>query len=181
MSFSRIHFWYFTFPSNINDLPDDIICNIVIYPGDTTLYSKCDQASDLWQQPELASELACNLWGTVDWDMNCLVDFNAGKTQLVFDWSSKNCVIDVKMDVCSWGKIIFLDAGVDCLSQVGLGLLHYISLLLILPLRKLEPWFVPSSFFLLRLHCIFIDLPYSHAWIAVVMCGLVLLVATWNC
>ena len=33
--------------------------------------------------------------------MNGLVDFNAGKTQLVFDWSSKNCVIDVKMDVCS--------------------------------------------------------------------------------
>ena len=31
----------------INDLPDDVICNIVIYSGDTTLYSKCDQASDL--------------------------------------------------------------------------------------------------------------------------------------
>ena len=32
----------------INDLPDDVICNIVIYANDTTLYSKCDQASDLW-------------------------------------------------------------------------------------------------------------------------------------
>ena len=31
----------------INDLPDDVICNIVIYADDTTLYSKCDQASDL--------------------------------------------------------------------------------------------------------------------------------------
>ena len=31
----------------INDLPDDIICNITIYADDTTLYSKCDQASDL--------------------------------------------------------------------------------------------------------------------------------------
>ena len=41
----------------INDLPDDIICNIAIYADDTTLYSKCDQASDLWQQLELASEL----------------------------------------------------------------------------------------------------------------------------
>ena len=29
----------------INDLPDDIICNIAIYADDTTLYSKCDQAS----------------------------------------------------------------------------------------------------------------------------------------
>ena len=41
----------------INDLPDDVICNIAIYADDTTLYSKCDQASDLWQQLEVASEL----------------------------------------------------------------------------------------------------------------------------
>ena len=34
----------------INDLPDDVICNIAIYADVTTLYSKCDQASDLWQQ-----------------------------------------------------------------------------------------------------------------------------------
>ena len=34
----------------INDLPDDVICDIAIYADDTTLYSKCDQASDLWQQ-----------------------------------------------------------------------------------------------------------------------------------
>ena len=38
----------------INDLPDDFICNIAIYADDTTLYSKCDQASGLWQQLELA-------------------------------------------------------------------------------------------------------------------------------
>ena len=30
----------------INDLPDDVICGNAIY-ADTTLYSKCDQASDL--------------------------------------------------------------------------------------------------------------------------------------
>ena len=45
----------------INDLPDDITCDIAIYANDTTLYSKCDQASDLWQQLELASELESNL------------------------------------------------------------------------------------------------------------------------
>ena len=45
----------------INDLPDDVICNLVIYTDDTTLYSKCDQASDLWQQLELASELESDL------------------------------------------------------------------------------------------------------------------------
>ena len=33
---------------SINDLPHDVICNIAIYADDTTLYSKCDQASDLW-------------------------------------------------------------------------------------------------------------------------------------
>ena len=32
----------------INDLHDDFICNIAIYAGDATLYSKYDQASDLW-------------------------------------------------------------------------------------------------------------------------------------
>ena len=32
----------------INELPD-VICNIAIYADDTTLYSKCNQASDLWQ------------------------------------------------------------------------------------------------------------------------------------
>ena len=39
----------------INDLPDDVICNIANYADDTTLYSKCDQPSDLCQQLELAS------------------------------------------------------------------------------------------------------------------------------
>ena len=48
----------------INDLPDDVICNIAIYADDTTLYSKCDQASDLWQQLELASELESDLQDT---------------------------------------------------------------------------------------------------------------------
>ena len=33
----------------INDLPDNVICNIVICADDTTLYSKCDHAFDLWQ------------------------------------------------------------------------------------------------------------------------------------
>ena len=51
----------------INDLPDDVICNIAIYADDTTLYSKCDQASDLWQQVELASELESGLRNIVNW------------------------------------------------------------------------------------------------------------------
>ena len=65
----------------INDLPDDVICNIAIYADDTTLYSKCNQASDLWQKLELASEFGSDLQDTVDWGRKWLVDFNAGKTQ----------------------------------------------------------------------------------------------------
>ena len=82
----------------INDLPDDVICDIAIYADDTTLYSKCDRASDLWQQLEFASELESDLRDTVDWGKKWLVDFNAGKTQLVsFDRSNNNGSIDVKM------------------------------------------------------------------------------------
>ena len=52
------------FPLYIHDLLDDIICDIAICADDTTLYSKCDWASDLWQQLELASELESDetLW-----------------------------------------------------------------------------------------------------------------------
>ena len=39
----------------------DVICNISIYADDNTLYYKCDQASDLWQQLELASKLESDL------------------------------------------------------------------------------------------------------------------------
>ena len=83
----------------INDLPDDVICDIGIYADDTTLYSKCYQASDLWQQLELASEFESDLRDTVNWGKKWLVDFNTGKTQLVsFDRSNNNGSIDVKMD-----------------------------------------------------------------------------------
>ena len=30
-----------------NDHPDDVVCNVAIYADDTTLYSKCNKASDL--------------------------------------------------------------------------------------------------------------------------------------
>ena len=80
----------------INDLPNDVVCNIAIYADDTTLYSKCDQASDLWQQVELASKLESDLQ---DRGRKWHIDFYAGKTQLVsFDCSKNTGDIDVKMD-----------------------------------------------------------------------------------
>ena len=62
-----------------NDLLD-VICDIAIYADDTTVYSECDQASDLWQQLKLASELESDLKNTVNWGKKWFVDFNAGKT-----------------------------------------------------------------------------------------------------
>ena len=77
----------------INDLPDDVNCNITIYDDDTTLYSKCDLASDLWQQ------LASDLRDTADWGRKWCVDFNSGKTQLIsFDRSNNTGDNDVKMN-----------------------------------------------------------------------------------
>ena len=86
-------------PLYINNLPDDVICNIAICADDTTLYSQCDQASDLGYQLELAFELESDLRDTMEWGKKCLVDLNAGKTQLVlFDRSNYSGSIDVKMD-----------------------------------------------------------------------------------
>ena len=39
-----LHSGAYTFPTIINDLPDDVIRNIAIYADKTTLYFKCDQA-----------------------------------------------------------------------------------------------------------------------------------------
>ena len=75
----------------IKDLPDDVICNIAIYVDDATVYSQCDQAYDLWQQLELASEIEFDLQDAVDWYRKWLVDFSAETTQLFsFDWSYNN-------------------------------------------------------------------------------------------
>ena len=82
----------------ITDLPD-VIFNIAIPSDDTNLYSKCDQASDLWQQLELASKLESDLRDTVNWGRKWLVHFNTEKTWLVsFDRSNNTGTIDVKMD-----------------------------------------------------------------------------------
>ena len=107
----------------INDLPDDVICDIAIYGDDTTLYSKCDRTSDLWQHLELASELESDLRDTMDWGKKWLVDFNAGKTQLVlFDRSNNNDSIDVKMGGSILeGKSYFKMLGLTFSSKLDWG------------------------------------------------------------
>ena len=83
---------------HINGLSDDI-SNIAIYTDGTTLCSKCDEASDLWQQLEMATKFESDLLDSVDRGRKWLVDFNAEKTQLVsFSWFNNTGAIDVKMD-----------------------------------------------------------------------------------
>ena len=107
----------------INDLPDNVIWNIAIYTDDTTFISKCDQASYLWQQLELASELDSDLRDTEDWDRKKLVDFNAGKTQVVsFDRSNNTGAIGIEMD----GSVLeekssFKRLGLTFSSKLGWG------------------------------------------------------------
>ena len=168
----------------INGLPDDVICDIAICADDTTLYSKCDRASDLWQKLELASELESDLRDMLDWGRKCLVDFNAGKTQLVsFDWSNNNGSIDVKMD----GSILEEKLSIKMLGLTFSSKLDRGSSImsiaktaskkigaLICSMKFLSP-----EVFLLRL--ISLNLPYTHVWNTVVTCGLVSPVATWIC
>ena len=59
----------------INDLPDDVVCNIAVYAVDTTL--KCGLVSDVWQQLEFASELESDLLDTIDLGMKWLIGVNA--------------------------------------------------------------------------------------------------------
>ena len=75
-----------------------MICNIVILLMNTTLYSKFDQVPVLWQQLGFVSELESDLQGIVDWDRNWLVEFNAWKQLVSFDWSNNTVAINVKMD-----------------------------------------------------------------------------------
>ena len=83
----------------IYDLPHNFIRDFDIYADDTTLFSKRDQASNLWEQLKSATELESDLSDTVDWATKWLVDFNAVKPQLVFLHQSNNTgAIEVKMD-----------------------------------------------------------------------------------
>ena len=114
------------------------------------LFILSDQASDLWQQLELASELESDLQGTaelgnlnllyktLDWGKKWFVDLNAGKTQLVsFDQSNNTGSTDVKID----GSVLeekqsFKMMGLNFSSKLDWALT--LSLLLKLPPRKLE-------------------------------------------
>ena len=63
-----------------NDLPDDLP-NIAVYTNDTTLDSKCDQASGLGQNLELSFQLEPDLWDTgLGQEMTCWLQFQKKTT-----------------------------------------------------------------------------------------------------
>ena len=81
-----------------NILSTDDICNIAIYPDDSTLYSKCVEASDFWKYPELGSKLEFDLWCFLNLSTKQIVDFSARKAQVVlFDHSNINGAIYMKI------------------------------------------------------------------------------------
>ena len=130
---------------------------------------------------ELASELESDLQDTVDWGRKWLVDFNAGKTQLVsFDQSKNTGAIDVKMD----GSVLeekrsFRMLGLTFSSKLDWG--SYIVSIAKTASKKIGA-LIRSMKFLTSEAALY--LYKSTIWSCrntVVISGMVLLVATWNC
>ena len=137
----------------INDIPNNGVCNIVIYSNDTTLYFHCDQAS----------KLESNLGDAVGWGRRWLVAFNSGKTQLYLV-----------------GQIFLVPLMWNCLFiQNWIGAVR-LSLLLRMPHRKLKHW-CSISFFLLRLLFTSINLLCNLVWISAVISLLRASIPSWTC
>ena len=121
----------------------------------------------MWQQLELASKLECDLQDTGLWqEVACWFQCWKRSARL-FDWSNNTGAIDVKVDRSFFNEKYFW-GWLSLLKWIGVLTLYLLGEL---PPRKLEPWFVLWSFFLLRFICISINLPYSHEWNTVVMVG----------
>ena len=83
----------------MNDLPDDVVCNILLSDVSVMRHLTSSCCYYLWQQLELASELESDLQDFVDRGRKWLFDFNSEKTQLVsFDRSINIGAINVRMD-----------------------------------------------------------------------------------
>ena len=137
----------------------------------------CDRAFDLWQQLESASELESDLQDSADWGRKWLVRFNVGKAQLIsFDWCDNTGAIYVKADGSvleekSYLKMLWLTLS----SKLYWG--SYITSIAKTAYMKNEAMICYMKF----LSPVVALYPYGLAWNTVVMSGLMLLAATWNC
>ena len=117
----------------------------------------------------------------MDWGKKWLIDFKAGKTQLVlFDLSNNNGSIDVKMG----GSIVeekssFKMLGLAFSSKLDWG--SYIISIAKTASKKIGALIRFMKFLSPRLLCVSINLPYAHVCNTVVTSGVVPPVATWIC
>ena len=88
----------------------------------------------------MGSELESDLQDTVDWGRKWFVDFNPGKTQLVlFKWCKSSGAVDVRMDGSVLEEKSIFKMLELCFSSRLDSWALTLSLMPILPLRKLEP------------------------------------------
>ena len=115
----------------------------------------------------------------MDWGRKWLFNFNAGRTQLVsFDLSHNTGVIDVEMD----GSVLeekssIKMVGLTFSSKLDCG--SYIISIVKTATKKIGALIRSMKFLSPELAQYLYK--SSHAWNTVAMCGLVLLVAIWNC
>ena len=121
------------------------------------------------------------IYGTLEWSKKWLVDFNTQKTQLVlFDQSNNTGSIDMKLGGSVLGeKSSFKMQGLTFSSKLDWG--SYMISIAKTASKKIGALIGSIKFFLLRLLCISINVPYAHVQSTVVTSGLIPLVATWNC
>ena len=94
---SNVFLWW------INNLQNNVLCDIAISIDDTTFYSKFDWTSNLWQQLELVSETESDFQDTVGWGRNWLGNFNTQKTErFSFDQSNSWCYQCKSGCFCHW-------------------------------------------------------------------------------
>ena len=136
-----------------------------------TLYSKCGQASNLWQQ--LNSNLICETLrnGVGSGLLISMLE------KLMFDWSNNTVAIDVKMDDLVLGeKSPFKMMGLSFSSKLVWG--FYIISIAKTASKKIGA--LISSEVSISWIC-FVSLRYNPMWNTAVISGLVLIAASWNC
>ena len=106
----------------INDLPGNVICNVAICADDTTVYSKCDPASDLWQTTRIG--FWTWVWsmghGGLGLEMACW--FNSWEHSTGFIRFNNTGAIDVKTDGSVLeDKLSFERQGLTFSSKLDLG------------------------------------------------------------
>ena len=120
---------------HINDLPDDVICIIAVYADDTTLYSKCDQASDRPPNLNLIYEA---LW---TWAGNCLLISVLAK----LNWFRLTVLITLVLLMRKWmglflreNHLIAKKLGLPFYSRLDCG--SSIVSIAKAASKKMEPW-----------------------------------------